>query len=350
MIRDEDAELHGTEPDQPTWAETNFFGFYNAEERLNVGVYALFRPNLGVVSSTICMNSRRAVTPWEADFCDMRAAMPIPASRSLLDYKLLNSLHVRCLTPNKVWHITYDDEQGTSIDVRYVALMPAFDIHDPEMDPMCGSKSAAGKFSWGTAYNGHFDQTGVFEGKVRIRGREVPIECVSTMDHSWGPRPERGKPNMSWLHAHFSKELAVHGIFGFDQSRNGDELWLAHGYVLENGRVFGLKAGTGAVKRPQERYPEILAAVGVAEDAIVADYLLSGGNMPRMLERFATWPRYRDHLQAMPPQVYAVEEAPIKRFLQEIDVRHGGVRGWALENGIRKEVLARLERELVTDH
>lgn len=94
----------------------------------------------------------------------------------------------------------------------------------------------------------------------------------------------------------------------------------------------------------------ILAAVGVAEDAIVADYLLSGGNMPRMLERFATWPRYRDHLQAMPPQVYAVEEAPIRRFLQEIDVRHGGVRGWALENGIRKEVLARLERELVTDH
>ena len=49
MITDEDAEFHApTEPD-PTWAETNFFGFYNAEERLNVGVYALFRPNLGVV-------------------------------------------------------------------------------------------------------------------------------------------------------------------------------------------------------------------------------------------------------------------------------------------------------------
>jgi hypothetical protein len=257
VINDQDAEFHSTDPD-PTWAETNFFGFYNAEQRLNVGVYALFRPNIGVVSSTICMNAQRAVTPWEADFCDMRAAMPIPTPRSLLDFKLLNSLHIRCLDPNRVWHIAYDDSQGTRIDVRYEALMPAFDIHDPAMDPMCGSKSEAGKFAWGTAYNGHFDQTGHFKGSVTLRGREVPIDCVSTMDHSWGPRPERNKPNMSWLHAHFSKDLAVHAIFGFDQQRNGEELWLAHGYVMEKGRIRGLKAGTGRVERPQERYPERL--------------------------------------------------------------------------------------------
>ncbi|WP_295638433.1 hypothetical protein [uncultured Methylibium sp.] len=257
MIKDQDAEFHVTDSD-PTWAETNFFGFFNAEHKLNVGVYALFRPNLGVVSSTICMNSGRAVTPWEADFCDLRSAMPIPTPRSLLDYKLLNTLHVRCLEPNRVWHIGYDDQQGTRIDVRYEALMPAFDIHDPEIDPMCGSEGEAGKFAWGTAYNGHFDQTGHFKGSVAIRGREVPIDCVSTMDHSWGARPERGKPNMSWLHAHFSKDLAVHGIFGFDQTRNGVELWLAHGYVMERGRIVGLKAGTGQVERPQERYPEQL--------------------------------------------------------------------------------------------
>lgn len=255
MIQDDDAQFHSADPD-PTWAETNFFGFYNADEHLNVGVYALFRPNLGVVGSTICMNSGRAVTPWEADFCDMRSHMPMPRPHDLLDYELLNSLHVRCLSANSVWHIAYDDKQGTRIDVTYEALMPAFDIHDPAMDPMCGSQSTAGKFAWGTAYNGHFDQTGTFKGSVSVRGREVPIDCVSTMDHSWGPRPERGKPNMSWLHAHFSRDLAFHGIFGFDQTRNGDALWLAHGYVLEDGKVHGLKAGTGSVQRPQERYPE----------------------------------------------------------------------------------------------
>ena len=260
MIQDEDASFHTPDPAHPTWAETNYFGFFNAEENLNVGVYALFRTNLGTVTSHVCMNSRRAVTAWESDFCDMRSAIPIPQARNLLDYELLNGLRVRCLEPNRVWDIVYDDQQGTRVDVHYEALMPAFDIHDPDMDPMCASKSSEGKFAWGTAYNGHFDQTGVFTGSVSIRGRQVPIDCVSTMDHSWGPRPERGAPTMSWLHAHFSKDLAIHAIFGFDPARdNGRDLWLAHGYVLERGKVFGLKAGAGQTIRLQERYPETIS-------------------------------------------------------------------------------------------
>lgn len=91
----------------------------------------------------------------------------------------------------------------------------------------------------------------------------------------------------------------------------------------------------------------VLRLLEVDDDAIVADYMASAHNMPRMLERFATWPRYRDHLAAMPPQVYAVEEQPIRRFLSELDARHGGARAWALANGVRAESLARLERELL---
>lgn len=257
MIHDRDAEFH-FEATDPTWAETNFFGFYDPKRRLNVGVYALFRPTLGVVSSTICMNSARAVTPWEADFCDLRAALPMPSPPSLRDYRLANGLQVRSGAANREWDIGYDDGEGTRIEVHYTALMPPFDIHDPEMDPMCGSQSEAGKFAWGTAYNGHFDQTGHFTGRVVLRGEEIPIDCVSTMDHSWGPRPERGKPCMSWLHAHFPGDLAVHSIFGFDPQRNGEELWLAHGYVLQDGRVSGLRAGGGRVQRLQERYAERL--------------------------------------------------------------------------------------------
>ncbi|PZQ50713.1 MAG: hypothetical protein DI556_06235 [Rhodovulum sulfidophilum] len=254
MILDSDAELHAADKDKPNWAETNFFGFYNAEEKLNVGVYALFRTNLGCVNSTICMNSRFAATPWEADYVDYQSVLPMPANASLLDYELANGLHVRCLEPNMVWEIKFDDGEGTKIDVMYRAIMPPFDIHDPDMDPMVGGH--AGKFAWGTAYNGHFDQSGHFEGTVTLRGRVIPIDCVSTMDHSWGPRPERGAPNMTWLHAHFSKDLAVHAIFAFDPETNGTDLSLTHGYVVENGEVFGLKAGTGRTARRFDRYAE----------------------------------------------------------------------------------------------
>jgi hypothetical protein len=264
MIRDEDVHFHAPDPGEPTWAETNFFGFYNDEAKLNVGVYALFRTNLGVVSSTICMNSGFARAPWEADFCDLRASLPIPKSRNLSDFRLDNSLSIRCLKPNMDWQINYDDGAGTTIDVLYRSIMPPFDIHDPDVDPMKAkalkAAEAGGKFAWGTAYNGHFDQSGHFQGTVSVRGKSYSIDCISTMDHSWGPRPERGAPNMSWLHAHFSRELAMHAIFSFDPKTNGRLLSLAHGYVVEHGKVFGLRDGHGETLR-RERYAESVQLV-----------------------------------------------------------------------------------------
>ena len=91
----------------------------------------------------------------------------------------------------------------------------------------------------------------------------------------------------------------------------------------------------------------VLRLLGADDETIVADYMASAHNMPRMLERFASWPRYRDHLAGMPPQVYAVEEPPIRLFLAELDKRYGGARAWALSNGILSEALAHLEHELL---
>jgi len=274
VFDDSDAEFHPCRPNQLNWAETNFFGFYNAEAHLNIGVYTLFRPNLGVVSSSICMNSQRALTPWGADFCDYQTALAIPDPRSLLDYELANSLHIRCTDPNRTWHITYDDGEGTSIDVHYRALMVPFDIHDPAQDPMCATGTEAGQFSWGTAYDGHFDQTGHFSGEVHLRGTRYAIDCVSTMDHSWGPRPERGKPNMSWLHAHFDEQTALHAILGFDAEKSDTELTLAHGYALDGGEMFGLAQGQGAVIRGPDRFADTLELE--FKDSRGRDYVLSG--------------------------------------------------------------------------
>lgn len=86
----------------------------------------------------------------------------------------------------------------------------------------------------------------------------------------------------------------------------------------------------------------ILGLLDVDEEQIVGDYMDSASNMPRMLERFATWPRYREHLAAMPPQVYAVEQPPIRLLLAELRRRHGGARAWALERGIAPSAIDRL--------
>ena len=261
MIQDADADFHGRDSSDPTWSETNYFAFYEPQSRLNVGLYALFRTTLGTVGSTICINSGRSLTPWEADFCDMRSSLPIPKPYDLRAYELANSLAVRTIEPNRVWDLRYDDGEGTRVDVRWEALMPGFDIHDPAEDPMAAAASRAqaeGKFAWGTAYNGHFDQTGRAHGTVAVRGKAYEIDCVSTMDHSWGPRPERGAPPMCWLGAHFSKDFAMHAIFSFDPAQNPTGLRLTHGYVLERGKVFGLKAGSGRTVRGSDRYAETI--------------------------------------------------------------------------------------------
>ncbi len=65
------------------------------------------------------MNIRRAVTPWEADYCDMRDALPIPEPRACCDFTGSTACRVPCLEPNRVWDIDFDDGDGTQIDLRY---------------------------------------------------------------------------------------------------------------------------------------------------------------------------------------------------------------------------------------
>jgi len=257
MITAADAEFHPPSSDTPTWAETNYFGFFDVETNLTGGIYLLFRPNLGVVTSLIVLNTKHAVTPWGADFVDLRTHLPIPEPRSLLNYSLDNGLKVTTVEPNQVWRVTYDDGEGTTIDITHRGLMDGYDINDPDQDPITAALTAgADGFQWGTAYKGHFDQTGRVTGEVSIRGRKIAIDCVATMDHSWGPRPERGVPEMSWLHAHFSEDYAIHAIFAFDASTGGGYYELAHGYVLDHGKVYGLASGHGSTKRDEHRFPD----------------------------------------------------------------------------------------------
>ena len=59
------------------------------------------------------------------------------------------------------------------------------------------------------------------------------------------------------MHAHVSPELAVHGLFDFaPETPDGPTpLAMTHGYVLEKGKVYGLKGGAGVTERAG-LYPE----------------------------------------------------------------------------------------------
>lgn len=86
----------------------------------------------------------------------------------------------------------------------------------------------------------------------------------------------------------------------------------------------------------------LLRLLGVTDDDIVADFMKSALPMPKMVERFSTWPRYREHMANTPPQAYAVEQAPLRELLDRLDTEHGGVIAWAQERGLSKQSILRL--------
>jgi hypothetical protein len=250
MILDSDAEFHAAPEGEPLWAETNYFGFEIPEAPLHIGLYSLFRPNLGVVNSAIFANSRKVTSGWAIDYWDHRAYLPLNGQR-LTDFELANGLKVVCREPNRVWDIHFHKDDALTVDVTFEALMQPFDIHDPDMDPR--AKRTGDDLSAGALWaGGHFDLTGHVTGEVTLRGKTYAVDWLSTMDHSWGVRGEYQPGTMTWLQAHFSTELAVHGMFQFDPTIPADEsldLALTHGYVMQDGVGVGLKEGTGRTER-----------------------------------------------------------------------------------------------------
>lgn len=85
-----------------------------------------------------------------------------------------------------------------------------------------------------------------------------------------------------------------------------------------------------------------LRLLGVGDEDIVADYLATEQNMPRIIERFRGWERYRDHMATVPAEVYQAQEYTIRTFLRRMDETYGGARNWALGRGVDGSVLDRL--------
>jgi len=251
MITARDMRFHPAEQaGDPLWSETNYFSFNIPEAAINGTIYSLFRPTLGVMTSFIHIWSGKTGNHQGALYSDGRTHLPIPSGQDLNNYRLANSLHVEVLASNggnKDYRIDYTGYDDSALHLTFRGLMEPYDIHDPAMDP----KAAGGASTWSEAYkNGHFDMTAHITGECRLHGKSYAVDCVSTMDHSWGSRVECNINNMSWFHPSWGKERTIHCIFGLDPYSLGDRYGdLLHGYVLENGEVFGLKSGHGTAQR-----------------------------------------------------------------------------------------------------
>ncbi len=171
--------------------------------------------------------------------------LPFPKS-NFDDYSLENGLSIKCTKPVMDYDIKFDDQRGVNIDVQYKALMAPYDIHDPEQDPLAAS---ADDHVSATAYAGHWDQTGRVTGTFTIDGKTYDVNCVSSMDHSWGERKEDQFQNFCWLNANFDNDLSIHCIWIINPDDPNHYQAIAHGYIREGDEVYGLVKGSGKLVR-----------------------------------------------------------------------------------------------------
>jgi hypothetical protein len=223
------------------WVETYLIPIVIPEEHIYALVYVCARPGIGVMSNQVFICG--ALSDNKSDLLHYNDNQHLPAPEKFTDWTSPIGLSIRYLDAPKHFRVDYDGFDDTQIHVEWQGLMDPFDIHDPNHSPQAGSvEDMHADIDTGakSAY-GHFDMTGRMTGTLKVRGREFAVDAVERMDHSWGPRDPMVIKNMYIVSATFGEDLAFHMICPWNPDKPGTEAFqLTHGYVLENGEVYGL--------------------------------------------------------------------------------------------------------------
>jgi protein-tyrosine phosphatase len=88
-----------------------------------------------------------------------------------------------------------------------------------------------------------------------------------------------------------------------------------------------------------------LTAAGVEPEAIVADYDASNERLEEIVERLSRSKFYAGVTSA-PIQSHAPRAATMVAFLEQLDTRYGGLKGWAAANGLTDGEIGQLRAKL----
>ncbi len=240
MIRPEDFDFHFTEDSPWQWAETLALPFCVPSANINVIVYLVTRPKLGVAMCDVTILDRIAPLWEEQLYVDNMQHLPCP--KTLTNFALPNGLSFEVVEPLKLYRLKYEGIDDTRFDLEYRALHEPYDINDPAMDPTAAARQGP---AWDASWSGHYEQTYRITGSLTVRGRTLAVDCVETGDRSWGPRPERDNGAVIWWHASFGEQLTVHLFTGHDIATRTALGPHVSGYVLDKGEVHGIVTSEG---------------------------------------------------------------------------------------------------------
>lgn len=254
MITRNDMEFHRSDDMDHSWAETTYFDVHLPERGIHAWVYLVFRTGVGVVVSDVGVVDRRCDSLLDATYLDLQNHVPIPERMSR--FTLPTGLSLDATSGPRDYRVDYVGDQDTELHLDVRGLMEPYDIHDPTMDPLAAADAGAAveNSGFGAAYKAHFDLTCRVTGTLRVRGTDYDVDCVTSMDHSWGPRAERGMRSFCWMNANFDgpagSEYALQASLSFDPLADPARPHvLKHGYAMVDGKVRGAVSGSLEVVR-----------------------------------------------------------------------------------------------------
>ncbi len=233
-----DDEFHPPTTDDPGWSETCWFTFTVPEKKLSGQLYPFFQANLGVTAAGAYFWDPSGARPDSCRYSKNFWHLPFPQT-PLSDLKLANGIHYRCVEPQKVYEIGYDDPDGGD------------EIHAELTFTAVTEPHYLGEH--------HLDQPGRYTGTLVLNGERMTVDSYGFRDRSWGPRPQFGQGLTSspasrggYSYATASPDAAFHTI----TMDWGAGLQSIHGYLIQDGQWAKLaKATREVVKRDDEGFP-----------------------------------------------------------------------------------------------
>jgi protein tyrosine/serine phosphatase len=192
-------------------------------------------------------------------------------------------------------------------------------------------------------------------GELEVEG-PAPLDAVPAVRHVHHPvLKELGNSTQA-----VSEALLVTKVEQ-DRARYPDDVTTGHylGYLEERpdevtGALRDIATADGAAivhcAAGKDRTGVIVAlaltAAGVEPDAIVADYVATGDRIEAILDRLRRSRTYARDLSERPVQAHLPRAATMQAFLEQLDVRYGGLPRWLAGNGFADDEFSLLRDKL----
>lgn len=183
-----------------------------------------------------------------------------------------------------------------------------------------------------------------------------PLDAVPGVRHAYHPvLPELGSRTDAVAEALLLRKREL------DRSRFPDDIMCGHylGYLEERpeevtGALRSVATSEGAAivhcAAGKDRTGVIVAlalvVAGVEPDAIVADYMATADRMDAIIERLSRSRTYADDVTSRPVRAHLPRAETMKSFLEQLDVRYGGLPRWLAGNGFTGDELSLLRSRL----